>query len=80
MAAGYPTDAQIQAKLDTSDGRGIRIMRSCRVSSTLRSIYLVPVVSYPGQSKWYNAAVSSVASTASAASIIAAAIVTSMRA
>lgn len=77
---GYPTVAQVQAKLDTSDGRGIRIVRAVRVSSTVESRYVVPVVSYAGQARWVDSTVASVACAASAASVQAAAIVAKMRA
>lgn len=81
MATGYPSEAEVQAKLDTTaQGRGIRIVRSAKVSSTVKSFYVVPVVTYAGQSKWVNIAVASVACTASAASVQAALIVASMRA
>ena len=81
MGTGFPTEAEVQAKLDTTaQGRGIRIVRSMRVSSVKRSLYVVPVVSYPGQAKWIDSTIASVACTASAASVQAAAIVSSMRA
>lgn len=78
---GYPTVDQVQAKLDTTgQGRGIRIVRAVRVSSTIESRYVVPVVSYPGQAKWFDSTVASVACATSAASVQAAAIVAAMRA
>lgn len=81
MAAGFTTDAQVQAKLDTTgQGRGIRIVRSQQTSATVRSFYVVPVVSYAGQSRWIDISCASVASTASAASVQALALIAAMRA
>ena len=55
------TDAQIQAKLDASDGRGVRIVRSIAGAaiSGRTSRYVVPVVSYPGQARWVTTTTSS---------------------
>lgn len=79
--AGFPTIAEVQAKLDTTaQGRGVRIVRAVRVSSTKESRYIVPVISYAGQAKWVDSTVASVACTASAASVQAAAIIATMRA
>ena len=52
--------ASIQSALDSSaQGRGIRITRSVRVSSTVESRYVVPVISSRGQAGWINTSVSS---------------------
>lgn len=57
------TTASIQSCLDrTAQGNGVRLQRSVRISSTVESRYVVPVISYAGQSKWIDTSVSSSAS------------------
>lgn len=56
------TDAQVQAQLDTSDGRGVRIARTVRISSTVDHRYVVPVVSRAGRARWVTTTVASSAS------------------
>lgn len=63
------TDAQVQAQLDASDGRGVRLVRSVRISSTVDHRYVVPVVSRAGRARWVTTTVASSAS-AQAASIL----------
>lgn len=64
------TDAAIQAVLDTSDGRGIRLSKTVRISSTVDHRYVVPVVSLAGRARWVATTVASSAS-AQAAAILA---------
>ena len=57
--------ASIQAVLDTTaQGRGVRIVRAVRIATTAsasakQSIYIVPVVSYPGQAHWVDTSIAS---------------------
>lgn len=63
------TDAQVQAALDTSDGRGVRLIRSVRISSTVDHRYVQPIVSRAGRARWTATNVASSA-TAQATSIL----------
>lgn len=63
------TDAQVQAQLDKSDGLGVRILRTVRVSSAVDSRFVQPVVSRAGRARWVSTNVASSA-TAQAASIL----------
>lgn len=63
------SDAAVQAALDTSDGRGVRLVRSVRISSTVDHRYVVPVVSRAGRARWCSTNVASSA-TVQATSIL----------
>lgn len=63
------TDAAVQAQLDTSDGRGVRIARTVRITSGVDHRYVVPVISRAGRARWVTTNVASSAS-AQAASIL----------
>lgn len=55
--------ASIQGILDTTaQGNGVRIVRSVRITSTVESRYVVPVITSKGQAGWINTSVSSSAS------------------
>ena len=52
--------ASVQAVLDTTaQGRGVRIVCSARVSSSVNSFYVVPVITSAGRSRWIDTNTSS---------------------